>query len=215
LTANQDTVFSQNAIQNLLKQSDLFPGSLLFPIVKGWEFTPTPAWYMEKYLGGVDIDGTSQGSEVLEHQSAVCFFGKARVFQTAGYFDPTYFMYHEDDDYFNRFKKKGGSLVLVKSAIVAHYFEKTSVEEGQRESHLWYRNARIRHFARYKSVSQFWKAWLRTTMGSIIKLRIGRLYHGMQHDLSIWQNLSYVRDADERRIEKAAHEHIIEDLLSD
>ena len=214
LITNQDTVFDKNTILQLQKQSDLFPGSLVFPIVKDWDFSPAPAWYAEKYLSGLDMLDASQQTVELESQSAVCFWGNSEAIKIAGYFDPTYFMYHEDDDYFERFKKKEGVLVLVKSAIVGHYFERTSVEEGQRESHIWYRNARMRHFARYKSVPQFWMAWLRTSFGSVAKLRIRRLYHGLIHDIQILRNLDYVRHPDERSIEGAAKSQILEDMIS-
>lgn len=205
---NQDLVLETACLSELLHHADIGQ-SMCFPLAMDYEMHQVPEWYSNKYYGSSDVQSFSK-IKTLEIASATCFAATAEQFSIGGYFDPAFPMYYEDDDYFTRYRNRGGQLLLVTSAVAGHYWGST--EEAQGRSGLRKRCGALRFSVRHRPALHTLKLLVRHYGSCLKHADFRRMAAYFKHDLQMVGSLHTLLRADHEDIQERAMHCLAMDL---
>lgn len=146
---NNDTLVDKDIINKLLKAADRYKDAGIFTpkiyFAKGFEFHKK---YKKNELGKViwsaggqidwnNVYGENAGVDEVDNgqfgknretdfATGAAMFVRSEVFKKYGLFDERYFMYFEDVDLCFRYKRSGGKIIYVGSAILWHKVAQSS-----------------------------------------------------------------------------------------
>lgn len=203
---NQDCLLQKDCFRYLLSAPDHSP-ALFTPLIMTQDLREIPSWYRSKYLP--DVDTHIDKIQEVSMASATCLFGSAQSFMKAGFFDPVYFMYYEDDDYTVRFRSGGGKLYVVPLAKVGH--AGNSTEPVHRQGPLWKRTGYLQFLIRHGSTGKWLGHLVKTYASALLRLRLAMLLQFLKCDIVSFRNFRYLRQATSKEINARAMQSIAPD----
>jgi GT2 family glycosyltransferase len=146
---NNDTQVDKNIIEQFLFSVKKYDGIGIFSpkiyFAKGYEFRKKyrpqdlghVIWsaggkidWNNVYASNFGVDEVDRGqfdkNMKTDFATGAAMFVKAEVFRQVGTFDEKYFMYFEDVDFCERYKRKGGSVMYLESAYLWHKVAQSS-----------------------------------------------------------------------------------------
>ncbi|HLF63852.1 MAG TPA: glycosyltransferase family 2 protein [Saprospiraceae bacterium] len=204
---NQDTILHTHCLQLLIRATDISP-AFYTPLIMNYDMDRVPSWYAMKYYPHISFPSKGTIHE-LQSMSATCVLGTQKSFLVGGFFDPVFYMYYEDDDYFSRFRSKGGKLFLVTSAKVGHFGGST--ESLQKTSALRKRTGVLKYMVRHSASWALLKKLMRHYGSCILRLDFRRLFRYLHCDAHMLPMVGYLRTATYETIQTRAQEYIQSD----
>jgi len=125
---NQDALIDAAGIQEFLKlhkklrQDDV----LLSPFLKNYHFTKPNHIFNNLTINRISglkmdlVNSELRASYEINFASGACLFFSKHFIERFSLFDPSFFMYGEDDDLCHRVLKAGSKIILASHAIVGH-----------------------------------------------------------------------------------------------
>jgi len=208
---NQDAVLAADCLTHLIHEAEKEPG-IYSPRILDFDMRHTPDWYVLKYYPHIDFN-TSDVKYALHTLSATCILATKSSFKTGGFFDPEFYMYYEDDDYFARYSKKGGKLFVVSAARAGHIGGST--EEIQGNSAFRKRTGVLKYLLRHHSGSTVLKKVIRHYGSCLKRLDFRRLFHYVSDDINTIAQRSYLIHATDAEINANARAQASLDGLID
>lgn len=162
LILNNDTVIDKNCLKNFVIESKLHPRSALGGCVYYYDF-PSEM----QHFGGVwnsrkgkftnlpDAHFDSKKSTNLDFITGCALFVPREIFQTAGLFEDSFFLYYEEIDWCFRVRKAGFFCTYVPTPIIFHKESKSFATPKPPQSYFQWRN-RIFFIKRNFSRAQFY-----------------------------------------------------------
>jgi GT2 family glycosyltransferase len=183
---NQDALISENAIHKFIKVHKSLDREdvLLSPFLKNYRFTKTNHIFNNLTINrNQNLKSDVENNELKESYeinfaSGACLFFSKHFVERFHLFDPSFFMYGEDDDLCHRVLSSGSKIILVSHAIVGHDsgFEQ-STESIKSLRRVYKRNAnyllRLKYPEKYTRSANTYK--LRSIIKSIVTLKIKNL----------------------------------------
>lgn len=139
ISTNQDTVFDKYCVQELLLPFQDDPDiHITAPMNLTHDFESIEGFFVKHYLSQcpemiLDIlNGAKKKYYQVSEISGSCFAIRVSTVKKIGFFDPLYFMYHEDTDLCRRVRYTNKKIVFVPSAKVAHEHNNTNADGESR-----------------------------------------------------------------------------------
>ena len=150
---NNDTIIESNMLEVLLQHASR--DSVVVPFMYYYS-SPRKIWFgggrVNKIKGNPEhFEKEKKGKFFCSFLTGCCFLMHRNIWESVGFLDETYFMYHEDTDYSIRLIQKGFNIMVVPDAKLYHKVGKSS---GNRESafSIYYNTRnRILILKKYKS----------------------------------------------------------------
>lgn len=142
---NQDTKLKGDFL-NVAVRKAVSTHTLYLPLILDSGTDRLTVWYTERYFSNTPrgILKRRSGLAPLEQGSGICIIARTEALWFAGYFDPNFEMYYEDTDYFERFKRRGGGLMLIADCAVEHVGQSSTLIDPTRSRNTsWKRNSMI------------------------------------------------------------------------
>ncbi len=205
---NQDALVHPECFQALLGNART-TNAFYAPLIMDYTMSHVAPWYAEKYYHHVSLDSEKSAHE-LQAVSATCILANRETFEFGGYFDPAFYMYYEDDDYFDRLRSRGGKVYVVPSAHVGHLGGSTESVAGN--SMLMKRAGVLKHLIRHRGIGIMLRRALRHYGSAIYRFDLKRLGGYLKSDLSTMGRYRYLRRADHAAINASATQYIVKDM---
>ncbi len=149
MVLNNDTVVSSTLLLELLQPMDDVKIGITSPKIyfaKGYEFHKSRykknqlgkvIWYAGGKMDWKNIFGSNKGvdeidkgqydkQQEVDFATGACFLAKTKALKEVGLFDEKYFMYMEDADLSERFKRKKWKIIYIPEAILWHKVAQSS-----------------------------------------------------------------------------------------
>lgn len=143
LLLNPDASIEESHLTTLLESLDREPGAMLSPRIDRPDGTIWFAGGALDFATGEAYHPKAAGFEPLSWLSGACILMSSETWRLSGGFEEQYFLYWEDADLTYRWKRAGGMLAVVTSAVARH--DVGGTQSGSRKSAAYLRfNARNR-----------------------------------------------------------------------
>jgi GT2 family glycosyltransferase len=199
---NQDAFVEANAIHQFLKihKSLNQANALLSPFLKNYHFTqPNHIFNNLTINRNQNIKSDINKNELKESYeinfaSGACLFFSKHFLDRFPLFDPSFFMYGEDDDLCHRLLKAGSKIILVSYAIIGHDsgFEQSN-EKVKSLRRIYKRNAnyllRLKHPEKYAQSANSFR--LRSLIKSIFSFNLYNLKAYLSFDKQIKEHAKF------------------------
>ena len=123
-----------------------------FPSI-GWEILEATGYFsnkkIKKIIGKVKIRGENGLASEIDWAIGACLFVRREVFAKVNGFNENYFLYYEDTDLQKRIKEAGYEVVILGNQTVKH-FGKSSIENSEKGSNIYYTNMHNSKLLYYK-----------------------------------------------------------------
>ena len=222
ILTNQDVVFKPDAIEHLCSTLEVLEqNDICLPMSMNYELSS-----IEPHFANRTLIATSYFKDVssnINHATydvtlagAACIAFKSHTIQHIGLFDPVFYMYGEDDDFFNRVMHNGGTLKLSTQAFIGHFHSNVNDEENRKTISEWSRTSTdillIRSgvpFSKY-----LYKA-VRSTLGTTLREGILASLKKIQLHSRHLSNWSKIRSTDVETIKRRIKTQINTDLRNE
>lgn len=194
---NQDTILKEDFLVNAHRHSS-DTQTLYFPLVHDIGTNTLTEWYKNRYYSNVSmyILKRRSGLAKLELASGICIIAKHAAIKMAGYFDPNFDMYYEDTDYFERFKRRGGQLMLIADCAVEHVGQSSArLDPTRSQNARWKRNSRVYLAWKQGNTFRVLSMMLRSYARCLLHLDFPTLITHLQKDIDLLKlDRNIVRD---------------------
>lgn len=125
LLVNPDAVMRPGAAVRLVEAADAWPDAALFTttvFARDGRIEPSHdvTVFERRRFGARAGDGAPEGPCCVEYVSGAVMLVRAAALRALGGFDPSFFLYYEDDDFCLRLRRAGHSIIVVPAAEAEH-----------------------------------------------------------------------------------------------
>ncbi|MEO1623585.1 MAG: glycosyltransferase family 2 protein [Bacteroidota bacterium] len=223
LFLNQDTRLQADMLDQLLACAGKEQGLQVFsPMILEYDSDRAMEMVVQSYLSAhpnlqEDLKtGDLQERYALPTIGAACILLHQSVIQQIGLFDPVFYLYAEDYDFFRRLAEAEGQLFLVPTAKLHHMAGlHRSEEEFAKKRYLHYLKAQVIKSLRYEGRKQAMRKSLRWTYGVFRRQGLGASFGLLRHALrSLLWNRSSIEAKDTSSLQRRISDQLQQDLLA-
>lgn len=211
---NQDTVLLPQSLKLLIRHVDGERLNVFIPVILDYHTGTMSAHFMKRsWKNRIQVEGFQNGPiSQVEAASAACMALHKNTLEKVGFFDPLFFMYGEDDDWFYRLEDVGGKVLLNEKAQIKHVHSLVSANRSHKKKIDQYQLlGRSILSIRYEKLGIV--HLLKNAFKGLVKLRSISL---ALKTLGLLSRFPYIlRDSSRKSINHRALKQIMKDILAE